>query len=274
MFELSRDVRFAIDPTRGGAVSAVGPNGTAGKPPVARLGECFYTLTITVAGEPGAGSGYLLNIKDVDAVVRDVAIPIIAEAAARGDGGGNALVAAFDALRKSFPPFELRRIELALTPYTQLSAQSFTDGSPMIYLRHTFEFAASHRLHDPSLSEAENVETFGKCCNPHGHGHNYKLVVTLRGTPDASGMLVNFTDLEAVVEEAIIKPLDHKHLNHEVTEFMEGSPDRLNPSTENIAKVAYERLKRALPAGATLDAVTVWETDRTSCEYREDARPV
>ena len=270
MFELSREVRFAIAPTPGGAVSAAGKNGTAGKPPVARLGECSYALTVTVAGEPGEGSGYLLNIKDVDAVVRRVAIPIVAEAAGRGDGGGNAVSAVFEVLRKSFPPFELRRVELALSPYTWLSAELKESESPMIYLRHTFEFAASHRLHDPALSDEENVEIFGKCCNPHGHGHNYKLVVTLRGTPDASGMLVNFTDLEAVVEEAIINPLDHKHLNHEVREFMEGTPGRLNPSTENIAKVAYKRLKPALPAGATLDAVTVWETDRTSCEYRED----
>jgi 6-pyruvoyltetrahydropterin/6-carboxytetrahydropterin synthase len=142
----------------------------------------------------------------------------------------------------------------------------------MTYLKHTFDFAASHRLHNPLKSDEENLAVFGKCNNPHGHGHNYRFEVTLRGEPDDDGFLINFYELERIVDEAVVEPLDHKHLNIEVDEFREGNPDRLNPSVEFIAKVIYQRLTKALgEERADLDAVTVWETDKTWCEYREPA---
>jgi 6-pyruvoyltetrahydropterin/6-carboxytetrahydropterin synthase len=135
----------------------------------------------------------------------------------------------------------------------------------MIRLNHQFEFSASHRLYSAKLNDEENRKTFGKCSNPNGHGHNYELEVSLSGTPDSSGMLMPLPELERIVNEQVIEPFDHKHLNAEVPEFRD-----LNPSVENIAIVIFRRLKpRFENAGARLASVTVWETPKTWCEYFE-----
>ena len=127
-------------------------------------------------------------------------------------------------------------------------------------------FNAGHRLHSPAFSDEENRRLYGKCNNPSGHGHNYVLRVTLRGEPGTDGRVMSIPDLERIVEQRVIEPFDHRHLNMEVPEFAE-----LNPSVENIARVVYGKLERPLAeAGGTLDAVTVWETPKTCCEYRPD----
>ena len=267
MFRLSREVRFAVDLVADPRPTA-GPNGYAGKPPVSGLGQVYHALAVTVEGEPDAISGYLVNIKAIDDAVRDRAVPLVTTAVRRaardGDGGGGLIGEVFSALADAFLPHRLVAVELALSPLTSLRHHA-----TMTYLKHAFEFAASHRLHAPSLSDDENRRLYGKCNNPHGHGHNYRVEVALRGTPGDDGRLVAIEDLERVVDEAVIGPMDHKHLNAEVAEFADG----LNPSVEHIAQVAYRRLTRALagvlPAGVALDAVTVWETPKTWCEYRE-----
>ena len=289
VYRLSREVRFAIDLTAPAGRAVGGHNGFAGKPPVTGVGQIYYALAVTVGGEPDA-SGYLVNIKRVDDAVRDRAVPLVKEAVRRvvragydgdkgedGDGGrghlggGGMVRDVFESLDGRFAPHGLLGVELALSPYTSLSRRrDRVEHDPMTYLKHAFEFAASHRLHDPSASEEENRRLFGKCANPHGHGHNYRVEVAVRGEPDARGHLMAIGELERLVDEAVIREFDHKHLNAEVEEFLDGSPGRLNPSVEHIAAVAYRRLSRAWPAGAraSLDAVTVWETPKTWCEYR------
>jgi 6-pyruvoyltetrahydropterin/6-carboxytetrahydropterin synthase len=131
----------------------------------------------------------------------------------------------------------------------------------MTRLSQKFEFAASHRLHNPALSEQANRQTFGQCNNPHGHGHNYQLQVTLAGEPSDSGLLVDVPAFEQIVKDAVIERFDHKNLNVEVPEFAD-----LIPSVENIARVIYRLLK---PRLTNLAAVTVWETPKTWCEYSE-----
>ena len=137
----------------------------------------------------------------------------------------------------------------------------------MVRLSQKFEFSATHRLHNPSLSDEENCETYGKCNNPHGHGHNYEVQVTLAGTPaEGTGLLVDVPTFERTVATTVIDRLDHKNLNVEVPEFRD-----LIPSVENIARVIYRLLKPKLEAGATrLASVTVWETPKTWCEYSEE----
>ena len=135
----------------------------------------------------------------------------------------------------------------------------------MVRLSQKFEFSATHRLHNPSLSEEENCRTFGKCNNPHGHGHNYEVQVTLAGRPDESGVLVNIPAFEHIVGSSVIDKFDHKNLNVELPEFRE-----LIPTVENIAMTIYRLLKPKFnDAGAKLAAVTVWETPKTWCEYSE-----
>ena len=135
----------------------------------------------------------------------------------------------------------------------------------MIRVSQKFEFSATHRLHNPGASEAENNRVFGKCNNPHGHGHNYEVQVTLKGEPDMNGLLIAMPELEKIVGNAVIDKFDHKNLNVELKEFAE-----LIPTVENIAMVIYRMLKPKFGAGhAKLASVTVWETPKTWCEYSE-----
>ena len=135
----------------------------------------------------------------------------------------------------------------------------------MVRLSQKFEFSATHRLHNPAISETENRRVFGKCNNPHGHGHNYELQVTLRGKPDVNGVLIEIPAFERIVAGTVIDRFDHKNLNLELPEFKE-----LVPTVENIAMTIYRLLKpRFEGERATLASVTVWETPKTWCEYSE-----
>lgn len=134
----------------------------------------------------------------------------------------------------------------------------------MVICTKTFGFSAAHRLHSEALSEEENRAVFGKCNNPHGHGHNYTLEVTIQGEVDPrSGELMNARLLEAVVHQEVIERFDHKHLNEEVAEFR-----GLNPTGENIAKVVWDLLRPRL--GERLVKVGVWETPKSLFEYTGD----
>src|SRR4030095_15408467 len=125
----------------------------------------------------------------------------------------------------------------------------------MVRLSQKFEFSATHRLHNPSLSDEENCRIYGKCNNPHGHGHNYEVQVTLRGSPDAaSGLLIDVPAFERIVAATGIHRCDHKNLTVELPEFRDGPDGKgkgLIPSVENIAMTIYRLLKPKLAnAGA------------------------
>jgi 6-pyruvoyltetrahydropterin/6-carboxytetrahydropterin synthase len=124
-----------------------------------------------------------------------------------------------------------------------------------------YRFSASHRLHSSKLSEEENRRVYGKCNNPHGHGHNYVVEVSVSGTVDpAMGMIANLADLDAFVEREVIEPFDHKSLNEDVAAFRENVP-----TTENVCKEIYQRLKH-FPK-AKLERVRVEETGNNTFEY-------
>ena len=135
----------------------------------------------------------------------------------------------------------------------------------MVQLSQKFEFSATHRLHNAALSEPENQRVYGKCNNPHGHGHNYEVQVTLSGNPGSTGTLIDLPAFERIVAETVVDRFDHKNLNAELPEFRE-----LIPTVENIAMTIFQLLKpRFGDQGATLASVTVWETPKTWCEYSE-----
>ncbi len=134
----------------------------------------------------------------------------------------------------------------------------------MVSVTESFEFAASHRLYCPSMSEEENRALFGKCANPNGHGHNYVVEVTVRGTPHAAtGRIVDLQEMESIVKERVVDRFDHKHLNLDCPEFA-----NLNPSVENITTVIWELLDRRFEP-ARLAKVRVWETPKTYAEIEE-----
>ena len=126
-------------------------------------------------------------------------------------------------------------------------------------------FEAAHRLHNPDKSDDWNRQIFGKCNNPHGHGHNYVLEVTVEGGVDPdTGYLIDMKDLKEVLRTAVVDEVDHRHLNIEVP-WLAG----INPSAENLARVFYERVARELDERIHLASVTVHETDRNSATYRQ-----
>ena len=132
-----------------------------------------------------------------------------------------------------------------------------------VSLTRRYNFAASHRLHSPKLSEEENRRVYGKCNNPYGHGHNYIVEVTMTGPVDiATGMVTNLGDLDPFVQREVIEAFDHKYLNEEIPEFQTAVP-----TTENVCREIYRRLKK-YPL-AQLERVRIEETLKNSFEYGE-----
>jgi 6-pyruvoyltetrahydropterin/6-carboxytetrahydropterin synthase len=130
-----------------------------------------------------------------------------------------------------------------------------------IELGRRYKFAASHRLHSAKLSAEENSRVYGKCNNPHGHGHNYVVEINVSGTVNpATGMIVNLTDLDGFVEREVIEAFDHRSLNEEVPVFGEQVP-----TTENVCMEIFKRLKH-FPL-AKLERVRVEETGNNAFEY-------
>jgi len=130
------------------------------------------------------------------------------------------------------------------------------------YFGRRYMLSASHRLHADSLSEQQNRATYGKCNNPHGHGHNYVVEVLVGGDVDReTGMVVNMATLDETVQTAVMERFDHTNLNFD--------PLFVNqvPTTENLTKAVFDVLKDALPAGK-LEYVRVEETENNFFEFR------
>ena len=129
------------------------------------------------------------------------------------------------------------------------------------HLSRRYRFSASHRLHSEQMSDSENQATYGKCNNPHGHGHNYALEVTVSGQVEpGTGMICNLSDLDRSVQSGILERFDHENLNCR-SEF-----DGLVPTTENLSEVIFNILKQSLTA-AHLEKVRLEETMMNSFEY-------
>jgi 6-pyruvoyltetrahydropterin/6-carboxytetrahydropterin synthase len=263
-FKLTREIRFGIDVWNDQVVDT--KNGHAGRPALTGLGH-YFEMQVTLLGELDVRSSYLRNIKEIDDQVRKLAVPMIRGAIVEKTFGGGGVIVhqIFQRLQHAWPGATLHDLKLNLSPFLAWSVQE-QDEKIMVKLSQKFEFSAAHRLHNASENAADNIKLFGKCNNPLGHGHNYEVQVTIAGTPDARGVLLPVGQFEQRVEQFAIDAFDHKHLNHEVSEFTGDAG--LNPSVENIAMVIYNRLKPAF-GDVKLDSVTVWETPKTWCEYRE-----
>ncbi|MFP5210863.1 MAG: 6-carboxytetrahydropterin synthase [Acidobacteriota bacterium] len=121
--------------------------------------------------------------------------------------------------------------------------------------------SASHRLHTDALTAEANRAAYGKCNNPHGHGHNYVVEVLTAGLVDPeTGMVVNMAALDEAVQRHVLERFDHTNLNLDPL-----FQDRV-PTTENLCRAVYGLLKDALPAGL-LESVRVEETENNFFEY-------
>jgi len=132
----------------------------------------------------------------------------------------------------------------------------------MVYLTRKCEFSASHVYHNPDFTPEENRRVFGKCNNPNGHGHNYRLEVTVKGeVASDSGFVIDLKELKEILNREIIDVLDHRHLNKEVAEFADEIP-----TTENIAIWCWRRIEKKLQS-AQLHRVRLYEQQDLFVDY-------
>jgi 6-pyruvoyltetrahydropterin/6-carboxytetrahydropterin synthase len=125
--------------------------------------------------------------------------------------------------------------------------------------------SSSHRLHSDKLSAEQNRVAYGKCNNPHGHGHNYIIEVLAGGAVDPeTGMVVNLAVMDEAVRTRILDRFDHANLN------LDPMFTRDVPTTENLCKIVYKLLEGSL-APARLVHVRVEETENNFFEYFGEA---
>jgi 6-pyruvoyltetrahydropterin/6-carboxytetrahydropterin synthase len=123
-------------------------------------------------------------------------------------------------------------------------------------------FNAAHRIFNPNWDDKKNAEVFGKCSNPHYHGHNYELIVKVTGTPDPdTGYVMDMKVLSRITTEEVIEKFDHKNLNLDTIYFRD-----LNPTAEHIAMVIYDLLRARIDPRLDLQ-VRLYETERNFVEY-------
>ncbi len=289
---LTRIVRLCVSPLNSANpptpatsdATSASANGLLGVP--APLGVAAVAeITVTCFGTPAA-SGYLVDIAIIDRVIRAEATPRLgaalrAECATGVPTSMPALLADLARVVAPLLPAKLTRLSWsplcsgAHAPFRSIAldldapalvASEHRSMPQQILLSETFEFAASHRLHLPECSDAENRALFGKCNNPNGHGHNYRIEVAVamnEATDARNPQRHDFTTLQRAVHEEILTRFDHRHLNLDCPEFA-----LRNPSVENIAAVCYELLAhRFASTDSQLQFVRVWETDKTSCRY-------
>lgn len=225
-----------------------------------------YILEVTVTGPINEATGMVVNIKDIDDVLQKEVVSRYNQRSLNDEieefnnvatSCENIAIAIWRSVGPKLPEgVTLASIRLFETPELWVEYEGNTD----MLLTRSYEFAASHRLHVPAMPPSQNVELFGKCNNEAGHGHNYILEVTVRGTPDpVTGMSADIEEIDRIVHDEVVDRYDHKHLNVDIEEFREA-----NPTTEVVTRTIWQRLKAKLPA---LEKVVVRETARNIFEY-------
>jgi 6-pyruvoyltetrahydropterin/6-carboxytetrahydropterin synthase len=137
-----------------------------------------------------------------------------------------------------------------------------TTGHPQVTVTRRLHFSAAHRVHNPTLSDAENRQIFGKCNNPNWHGHNYILDVSVRGPLDErTGYVIDLSRVKEIVTTHVIDKVDHRNLNLEV-DFLRN----VIPTTENVVVAFWRELEPALKP-AQLTRLVLWETVNNYVEY-------
>ena len=133
----------------------------------------------------------------------------------------------------------------------------------MVYLTRLEHFNAAHKLYNPTWSKEKNEAVFGVCANENWHGHNFELYITIKGEVDSeTGFLYDVKKLSKLIQEKVIKKLDHKNLNLDV-DFLQGKMC----STEVLAMEIWKQLDASLPPHARLHCVKLYETPRIYVEY-------
>jgi 6-pyruvoyltetrahydropterin/6-carboxytetrahydropterin synthase len=231
-----------------------------------------YILKVTLCGKVDPRTGMVMNINELDRMLKEISgefdhkfINLDHEAfLERVPTTENLASYIYDRmeekLRTGFASSSLTRVRLDEEP-TLWAEITSGEGPPMVTLTKSFGFSAAHRLHSLPLSDEENQSVFGKCNNLNGHGHNYELEVTVKGTIDPqTGMIMDLGELMQAVQEQVLDRFDHKHLNKDTDEFR-----TLNPTGENIVQVIWTLLQPHLKG--QLVRLGLWETPKNFFEY-------
>ncbi len=262
MHRLVRKVRFSVNPF--GEAGSSGANSYGGKPCGQGL-SLFFELSVGLAGQSDRDTGFVVNVTDIDNIVREHAIPAFALNIRKAFGDGKQLTISEtagllaslrDVLKNKFDGALLIELGLQLNPYRKIDFDC--EDTKMYYFSEKFDFAAMHKLWNEQFSERKNFEVFGKCANPAGHGHNYVIEVTIKVPADTDVCIVDF---ERVVDGEFVKLVDHKNLNADVSALA-----GVNPTIENLAEFAWEKLNGKFDS-AKLHSVSIWESDRTFCTF-------
>jgi len=266
MHQLSRQVRFAIDPFANSATT--GANSYCAKPTAEGL-ALFFSLWVELKGNANKDTGFVVNVADIDKIVREKAVGIFNDFVKNHTNGSfeqisQLLSKVWQKIEKDFLPAKINGLAVELMPARKLGIKE--RGGKMLYFSEKFEFSASHTLWNKKFSDSENFKIFGKCANRAGHGHNYIVEVTIKKNQQSrdSNGAVSVGGFERIVDKHFISVVDHKNLDADVKHFK-----KVNPTVENIAEFAFGSLKDKFKP-FKLDCVTVWENDRTFCSYRAD----
>ena len=136
----------------------------------------------------------------------------------------------------------------------------------MIYVSRQEHFNAAHKLYNPKWSEEKNIEMFGPCANANWHGHNFEIIVTVKGQPDPdTGFVVDLKRLSTLIRKEITDKVDHKNLNLDV-DFMQGKMASTEILTMEFWKILEPKVKEITTVG-TLHSIKVYETPRNFVEY-------
>ncbi|GMV37313.1 MAG: hypothetical protein AMXMBFR61_18210 [Fimbriimonadales bacterium] len=230
-----------------------------------------YRVEITVEGDVSSHTGMVVNLADLDALLRErVVNPLngkwlnkqVPEFERRPPSLEALAAYLYACLAENVGSLAITRLRLAESPH--LSLDYYPHEEEKMLMTRRYDFCAAHRLHNPALSDEENAAIFGPCNNPYGHGHNYLLEITVAGDPDpVTGLMVDLDELDRVVHDEVVEPLDHRHLNMEVPEFRD-----LVPTTENLCRVIWDRLVEKVPG--RLHKVGIQETPNNFFEYVGD----
>ena len=263
MHKLTRQVRFSINPFL--AEKHEGFNSYSSKPAGEGL-SIFLELSVELVGEVEPATGFVVNVADIDRNVREYAVPVFAEKIRQNFRRAQhigfpvlteLLQSAWNTLADKFETAYLNELSLKLNPFRKMSIN--VKDLEMVYFSEKFEFAAMHKLWNEDFSQKQNLEVFGKCANPTGHGHNYIVEVTIRTPASKNGLPIS--EFEKIVDNELIQIVDHKNLNTDVNHF-----SNTIPTVENITVFAWDRIEGKF-GQAALYCVTVWETDKTYCSY-------
>jgi 6-pyruvoyltetrahydropterin/6-carboxytetrahydropterin synthase len=225
-----------------------------------------FVLEVTASGAVDPTTGMVVNIKLIDDVLQERVVRSFAQKSINDEVEGFAdrtpcleNLLPFIRERAAGIPAELEHLRLEETPtfYGEWSKDGGT-----VTLTRVYEFAASHRLQQDAVSHDENLRLYGKCNNPHGHGHNYVLEVTVGGEQDAkTGFIADIERLDQVVTERVLDRYDHKHLNTDVPELVGKVP-----TSEVVVSEIFKVLDGQVPG--VLERVRLKETDRSVFEVR------